>query len=132
MDSRIRTYLRTRPTRSGRSSCGLTTIGTFRSGARCSPDPRLRIISARNRCRPRNPRPCDQQAHLLPAATNKWVGIRLATRRPVLIRLFGVAAVVVVSSESALKASMNSQCLRPKSSSSSLISKKKGKGKKDF
>ncbi|KAM1222270.1 hypothetical protein ACFX2J_009821 [Malus domestica] len=101
-------------------------------GVRCSPDPWLRILSARNRCRPRNLRPCDQQAHLLPAATKKWVGIRSATRRPVLIRLFGVAAVVAVSSVSALEASMNSQCLRPKSSSPSLISKKKGKGKKDF
>ncbi|RXH81829.1 hypothetical protein DVH24_036170 [Malus domestica] len=79
-----------------------------------------------------NPRPRDQQALLLPAATDKWAGIRSATSKPVFICLFGVAAVVMVFSESALETSMNSQCVIPKSSSSSLISKKKRKGKKYF
>ncbi|RXH81853.1 hypothetical protein DVH24_036194 [Malus domestica] len=82
--------------------------------------------------KPHNPHPRDQQARLPLAAINKWAGIRLATNRPVFIHLFGVAAVVVVSSESALVASMNSQCVRPKSSSPSLISKTKRKGKKYF
>ncbi|KAM1198469.1 hypothetical protein ACFX2H_009815 [Malus domestica] len=105
---------------------------SFSRGVRSSPDPRLRILSPRNQRRPRNPRPRDQQTLLPPAATDKLAGIRSATSRLVFICLFEVAAVVVVFSESTLEASMNSRRVRPKSSSSSLISKKKRKGKKDL
>ncbi|KAB2625492.1 hypothetical protein D8674_017152 [Pyrus ussuriensis x Pyrus communis] len=92
-------------------------------------NPRVRILSVHNLCRPCNPRPHYQQASLPLAATGDDgdQGSDWPPACPFLLWYWWW-----LFSKSASEVSMTSQCVRRKSSSPSSISKRKREGKKDF